>query len=433
MMSFRMTPFLAVFLCASSPAQWEDIRRIGNGGETYVSSDDAGTVYISSHIPVQVIVSRDWGATFGKPYEFPNSLGDMLVYARPNGKAIVTYMYPFSTQGMASAVTDDYGKTWKDGKGIPGRPLDREWVTTNEATDEAFMIYSDGYIGGPKSKGVFIAKSTDGGLNWKEISRVDNEEEGDYAIDPHLVSSSDGKLYAFWTTSSDYNTVDTYRFATSTDGGKTWGKFSTIAKVNKKVSGKDMDTQERWMLGGVAASGEKEVMAFYVNYVPVPVSGEDKPCLVTHVRYSHDAGATWTESKPVLNPTELGKAAKLYAQNKTADANNAQYMQCLSWGFYDRQSRPHFVWQDNRDGQAKLNDSYYNQWRVRHAWATKPGEESFASEPVSRPVVCIRPPLDFLCATADSKYVYVTWTETPKATDGWAFTGEFWFGRKKID
>lgn len=425
---------LATLLIGSSVfAQWEDVKRIGNGGETYVSSDGNGTVYASSHIPVQVVVSRDWGATFSKPFEFPDSLGDMVVYARPEGKAVVSYMYPLSKSGMSTWNTSDFGKTWKQGTGIPGRPLDREWIATDEKTGACYMIYSDGYIGGPKSKGVYCAKSDDGGLTWKQISRCDKEAEGDYPVDPHIVNSSDGKLYALWTTSKDYNTIDTYKCSVSTDGGKTWANHTLLADVTKKVGDTAVDVQERWMLGGLAAYGPDEVMAFFVNWMPVDVYGTTHTCLAIHVRYSHDAGKTWGEPTTVVNKKELETAAKLYYEKRQSGDNYPDYIQCLGWGCYDGKGTPHFIWQDNRYGQAKLGEKDFNRWHVRHAWSGKAGAECVTSEQVSKVVTCKRPPLDFLCACADSKYLYVTWTETPGKTTDWEFTGEFYFGRKKID
>lgn len=413
--------------------QWEDVKRMGTGGETYVSADGQGTVYISSHLPVQSFVSRNWGETFGNQHLFPNSLGDMVVYARPKGKAIVTYMHPTGEGGMASFNTNDYGVTWKEGKGIPNRKLDREWIATDEKTGAAYMIYSDGYIGGPKSKGIFLSRSDDDGLTWTEVGRVDKEAADDYPVDPHLVNSTDGKLYALWTTSKDYDTVDAYKCAVSADGGKTWTDHTTLGTVTKSVAGKTVDTQERWMLGGLAAFGEKEVLAFYVNYIPIDVYGDKKGCLVSHVRYSHDAGKTWGPAQTILNEKELKKVATAYYDKRTSGENFPDYIQCLTWGCYDAAGRPHFVWQDDRDGQALIVDKAYNRWHVRHAWSTKAGEPCVDSERVSKVVVCKRPPLDFICAAADSKYLYVTWTESPKSTGGFDFSGEFWFGRKKLD
>ena len=413
--------------------QWDDVKRIGTGGETYVSTDGEGTVYISSHLPVQAFVSRNWGDSFGNAHPFPDSLGDMVVYARPKGKAIVTYMHPTGKGGMASFATSDYGQTWKQGTGIPDRKLDREWVATDEKSGAAYMIYSDGYIGGPRSKGIFVSKSEDDGLTWKELGRVDKEAPGDFPVDPHLVNSSDGKLYALWTTSKDYDHVDAYKCAVSTDGGVTWTNHTTLGTVTTTVNGKNMDNQERWMLGGLAAHGEKELLAFFVNYMPIDVYGDKKGCLVSLVRYSHDAGKTWSEPQTILNERELKKAATAYYDKRTSGDNFPDYIQCLTWACYDAAGHPHFVWQDDRDGQTMLDLKAFNRWHIRHTWSNKPGDPCVDSERVSKSVTCKRPPLDFICAAADSKYLYVTWTETPKATGGFDFSGEFWFGRKKLD
>ncbi|MBS1721566.1 MAG: exo-alpha-sialidase [Armatimonadetes bacterium] len=411
-------------------AQWEDVKKLGSGGETYVSTDGKGTVYVSSHIPVQAIVSRDWGATFGEPKVFDNSLGDMVVYARPNGKAVVTYMYPMSTAGMATWKVSDYGKNWEQGKGIPGRPLDREWPATDEKTGAVYLVYSDGYIGGPKSKGVFVSKSTDDGLSWSEMGRVDKEAPGDYPVDPHMVSTKGGKLYALWTTSKDYDKVDAYKVAYSTDGGKSWQGHTTLGTVDK-IEGADV--QERWMLGGLACYGEDEVCGFFMNYKQVVSQGRIMPCLLVFTRRSHDGGKTWGPASPVVSPEELKRAALAYNKKRVAEENYPSYMQCLSWAAFDAKGRLHMVWQDDRDGQGTLDGKAFDRWHVRTATAKSNSEEFGDSEQVSKTVTCLRPPLDFICCCADDKYLYVTWTETPQSSQGWNFTGEFWFGRKKLE
>ncbi|MCC6403147.1 MAG: exo-alpha-sialidase [Fimbriimonadaceae bacterium] len=419
-----MIASIATFALLAAPSQsssW-DVRRLGNGGETFVATDGAGAVYATSHLPTQVFSSQDWGASFASPKVFGDALGDMIVLVRGKGEATVCYM-PKSLDGMVTHATKDFGKTWERGDGIRGRPLDREWLAYDPATKRTYLNYSDGYIGGPRSKGVFVAASTDGGLSFGTDVRADNLTEGNYAIDPGLSISSTGTLYNMYTSSSDYNTVDSYHFSYSTDQGKTFTGHRKIEGVNKDLG----DTQERWMLGGVTAHGESLVTVFYVNYVSVTIEGKEYRPLLAMYRTSTDGGKTFEPSKIASPQGELEKAVLAHAKSRGADSE-APFVQCVPWACYDAAGRLHMVWQDNRAGSAEAGRS---KWTVRHAVAGEKGTLG-ASEQVSAPYEAIRPPMDFMACAADSKYIYVTWTENPGSTNAWDFTGTFYFAKKSL-
>ena len=73
------------------PSTWT-ATKLGRGGEPYVSTDNQGSVYLSSHIPSQVFVSRDWGKTMKLSRTFGDSLGDVVAFAMPNGVLCMSYM-----------------------------------------------------------------------------------------------------------------------------------------------------------------------------------------------------------------------------------------------------------------------------------------------------------------------------------------------------
>ncbi|MGE0001116.1 MAG: hypothetical protein AB7F50_10160 [Fimbriimonadaceae bacterium] len=412
--------FATLLSVALLPA-WE-IRRLGNGGETFVATDGAGTVYATSHLPTQVLVSRDWGASFGPAQVFDDALGDMIVLVRGKGEATVCYM-PKSVDGMITHSTKDFGKSWERGDGIRGRPLDREWLVYDPVLQRTYLNYSDGYIGGPKSKGVFVAPSTDGGLTFGPDVRADNLKEGSYAIDPGLAISTLGTVYNMYTSSSDYNTVDSYHFSVSTDQGKSFAGHRVIETVNKELG----DTQERWMLGGVTAHGESMVTVFYVNYVSLTIAGKQYRPLLAMYRTSKDGGKTFEPSVIATTQDELEKAVLAHAKTAGGESE-APFIQCLPWACYDESGTLHLVWQDNRLGLAQAGRS---KWTVRHALANDNGTLE-KSEQISAPYEAIRPPMDFMACAADSKYIYVTWTENPGSTNAWDFTGSFYFARKAL-
>ena len=176
--------FLALLLISAQlcHSQWEDVRRIGIGGESTVASDGEGNVFVTSHLPCSLWQSHDWGNTFNRTFRFPDSLGDMFVYLRPNHKVDVSYIRS-KIHGLTTWYSLDGCQTLQKGKNVDG-PLDREWVISNKA-GELFMDYSNGYIGGPKSKGLFLAVSKNDGESFKQIARVDREVPGSYAVDLH--------------------------------------------------------------------------------------------------------------------------------------------------------------------------------------------------------------------------------------------------------
>jgi hypothetical protein len=428
-MSFAL--ILATLFTAKAPVtaplqtsgSWET-RTVGTGGETFVSTDGKGTVYISSHIPSQILTSRDSGASFGAPVSFPDSLGDVTHLALPDGRVIVTYL-DRKLNGLIAQSSKDYGKTFTKGNAPFNRPLDREWLAYDAKRKQTALIYSDGYIGGPKSKGVFVAVSPDDGITWKETARVDNETAGSYAIDPHIVSLSDGTLVGFWNTSVDYDKVNSFRTARSLDGGKTFTGHQTLQVIDP-ASG---DTQERWMLGGLASFGKSEVSAFFVRYESMALESGPLNTMRVCVRTSKDGGKTFGPARNVTRPDELTSSAASFLGGRL-DATEP-FRQVMAWGAYDPTGTLHLIWFDNRYGQSRVGEKSLSRWQLRYA-ALRPGQKDAVSEPVGKPFAAARPALDFICCAADRNFVYVTWTENQNSASGYDFSGTFMFARKKL-
>ncbi len=426
-----MVSFLCVvsLVAGLTPPQtsWE-LKKLGTGGETYVSTDDQGTVYCSSHIPTQVYASRDWGATFTHMKTFPDSLGDVVVLALPRGRALMTYMIS-ATDGFRSQVSSDYGKSWAPGAPPHGRPLDREWPAYDPATKTLYLIYSDGFIGGPKSKGIFLAESKNYGATWVELGRIDKEPSEHYPVDPHMVLSSDGKIYAFWTVTTDFNTIDYISTAVSTDHGKTFGHQQQVAVHDKSL---DADLQERWMLGGLASFGPSTVTVFYTSYDKVTVDGSGALVLRALTRTSKDGGETFGPPVPAGGPEETSVAVRQYRNKKYRDENNPYFMQVMPWGCYDQKGRLNLVWMDDRDGQGDIRGNAYNKWHLRSAVVDPALKSQAASERVGGDFLAARPALDYLCCTADSKYFYASWTQNEGSEGTFDFSGQFYFARRPV-
>ncbi|HRF58471.1 MAG TPA: hypothetical protein PLH94_01000 [Fimbriimonadaceae bacterium] len=420
-----LTSVLFVFV-SSAFGQWADVKRLGSGGEPFVASDGTGNVYVTCHQPCQLFVSRDGGAAFQMVKQFDDGLGDLHVIAPGPNRMHVVYMFT-SVNGLQVWNSSDAAKTLERGGSVKG-PLDREWLAASPTNPlELYLNYSDGYIGGPKSKGVFLSRSDDGGKSFGQVSRIDNEPEGSYAVDPYLTTTGDGTLVGMWAASTDYNRIDAYKTATSSDGGKTWSNHQTLGNVRKDLG----DAQERWMLGGITSSGKSTVVAWFMDYQTVSLGVTMSPLVVMY-RVSTDAGKTWSPAKRITAMGELTEAIDGVKALKEADGKPVLYRQTLPWMTADPYGRIHVVYTDNRAGQGEIDGKPAAKWHVRYAVLDDLTKGFVPSERLSKDYVAGRPPLDFIGCAADKERVYATWVETPGAADGWRFSGELWFGRKPI-
>jgi hypothetical protein len=421
-------PVLTLLALIGLPAQaqWKDVRKITTGGESTVATDNKGNVYITSHQPCELMISRDWGETFAEKHSYPDGLGDMHISVWGSGRVHLTYMVN-GASGIKNHYSFDSGKTMREGGRLDG-PLDREWIAPNFRTGEVNVIYSEGYIGGPKSKGIFVAKTTDYGRTFGKPVRVDIEPETSFAVDPYISSTPGGKLYAAWGTSKDYNTIGGLGFAYSADGGKTWKGHQTLATMHGDLG----DTQERWMLGGIVSTGEDRVIAYYQDYTQVEVDGKTHKPLLTYMRISDDGGTTFAEARTVVPMDEIKASLRSYAAAFNREEAYPIYIQTLPWMAADAAGKIHLALVDNRTGQTAIENRVMNRWGVRYLQMAKGAKEFGPSEQVSQPFAAVRPPLDFNSIAVDSKYVYVTWSENPNSPTNGDFSGELYLGRKAL-
>jgi hypothetical protein len=230
-----------------------------------------------------------------------------------------------------------------------------------------------------------------------------------------------------WEVSSDYDTIDRFDFSYSTDGGQTFTGHKELARFNK-----NFDTQERWILGSIIGYGRDNIAVVYPNYDDVTVDGIVYHPLLQHYKYSTDGGKTFSEGKTVSSYAEIENAIRSFVAHQKTKANYAYYIQTLPWLCSDPDGGVHLAFEDNRSGQGLSKTAYFDKWHVRFASSANLAQGFGPSERVSDDVICKRPPLDFLSCAADSKRAYITWTETPGASDDWRFTGNLWVGRKSL-
>jgi len=432
----RLASLVGLCSCAlPCIAQWSDVRQIGIGGESVIASDDAGNVYVASHIPCSLWQSHDWGDKFQRTFRFPDALGDMALYLRPGKKVDVSFLRS-AIDGVGTWYSLDGGATFQKGQNVVG-PLDREWLTSNSNGD-LFMDYTNGYIGGPKSKGLFLNLSRNDGQTFKKIGRVDREKPGSYAVDPYIAMTSKNRLICMWATSTDYDTIDTFKLAYSDDNGKQFSKPLTVADFPKTVDGQKVYVQERWMLGCILTVGGDKVAVVYPHYAGVPVDGKKELAFLLYYKVSFDGGQTFGEGRSLLPQDEVVAAVRSYRAHKLAEETHPYYIQTLPWLCADPTGRVYLAFTDNRGGQSRFKNNILNRWQVRSSTCFNLHDGFTWSEQVSHMYDSKRPPEDFLSCVADSKMLYISWTENPGVTEDWplatfaSFTGNLYVGRKRL-
>jgi hypothetical protein len=404
---------------------------LGQAGEPFVATDDQGHVYVTGHIyngsSSQAIfyASSDHGATFPTSHVFNGTCCDFQVHAGPAGIVYVSYLP--SGDGVNLAVSSDFGASFSQDKTVLAGPLDREWIDTRNGNLDA--VYSDGYIGGPVSKGVFFSTSANFGDTFTMKTRMDNEPSGTEAIDP-MISCKANVILGGWLTSTDRNSIDAFRVSRSTDGGQTFQGHTTIFNVSKAIG----DTQERWISGVLVSCPGQTYYTVFQNYALINVDGTDRKALLLYYRRSTDGGATWSAAKTVTPLSEIKDAIRHYQATKWTDdaAIWPYYIQHEPWVCIDPYGTLHVVWFDNRDGQ---NPNVMNsKWRVYHGQGRYDTDVWEKTDAISESFLCVQPNLDYISCAADSKYVYCAWIRRISQTStGWSFSGDLFFSRRPVN
>jgi hypothetical protein len=208
------------------------------------------------------------------------------------GSTIVTALQAgrFSDVGSANigwATSNNGGMTWKKGflpgtTKLAGGSYDR--ITDPTVAYDALyhtwligtvaFVYTSNSIAAPA---VLVNLSTDGGLTWSRPVIVDYVGFSGYldkdwvACDNTSTSPYYGRCYAAW---DDYDRGNLMEMSTSTDGGKSWGRFETTAD---DVSGLD---------AGMLVQPD--------GHVIVPILGRAQTTVAVYS--STNGGASWNRS-----------------------------------------------------------------------------------------------------------------------------------------
>ncbi|MFI5387841.1 MAG: hypothetical protein ACHQ50_17160, partial [Fimbriimonadales bacterium] len=192
------------------------------------------------------------------------------------------------------------------------------------------------------------------------------------------------------------------------------------------------DTQERWMLGSLVATGQDTAMMVYEDYVSLNVDGQEVKPLLVFYRVTTDGGKTWSSPKTCLTPKEITLAMRGFLKADGPAGIVKNYVQTLPWICSDSYGKVHLAFVDNRSGTTSSGDKKVGLWQVRLATWTDPKAGFGQSERVSHDWPAGRPPLDFLGCCSDGANSWVIWTENPKNTGLWDFSGDLYIAHRRL-
>lgn len=287
------------------------------GGEPGVDVDSTGYVYENAPSgggASWVYRSADNGATWTS---FPGPVAPAGGFDS-NGAIDACdtyYMADLYIGGSTLHFTKDHGQTWlSQPLTLASAPGDRQWIETGPGCGVLYQIWEN------LATGVWIAKSTDGGLTWplqKNIGPV-TDIIGNLAVD-----KADGSVYVAYAKSG-------YHLLVSRDGGSTWTDKTVYAapqNVNLADSFPVVTTDKAgnvyavWEQDSVSGKGRTATHRFDIDYA-----------------YSTDHGATWSAPKLIQSgstgsnvfPWAVGGAAGhldvvwYRAESGNANPNNNQ-------------------------------------------------------------------------------------------------------------
>lgn len=403
------TLVLSLITTTTPLPDWE-VKEILTAGQPMLAANDKGVVYIAHHQPGGMLISRDWGATFGEARTFSDALSDVRITAA--GDRLQLNYLCTGAAGIRNYYSFDAGKSLRDGGKILG-DMDRATIVNNPKTADLILLTSLGYPGGPTSQGILAYRSTDFGRSFTKSGRADEMEVGIQAVDPNLAVGSDGTLYATWATTKNGSTLSSIVFASSSNGGKTWKNRTELAQLSTKG-----DTQERWMLGGLLASGNR-VIAYYPDYVEKEIGGEKHQILLTHLRISEDGGGSFGPEQIATPAEELDGILKV----------QPNYRQTMPAMALDAAGKLHLAYVDNREGTSS-QDKRMTNWSVRYAFLGDNAKNPAMSETVAPSFSSVRAPLELIGCAVDSKFLYVSWSQNPGSTEDLDYRGALMFARK---
>ena len=266
-----------------------------------------------------------------------NIVGGSNDYATPTSDAWCGYYWSF-----------DGGKRWERGL-IPGYPNGPVSVLTGyeAAGDPVVMSGPNGefYFAGiafkrstpnlGRSSGIFVAKSTDGGRTFGQVSMVTRSFTALTFHDKEwmAVDQSNGNVYVTWTLFN--GPVSQIVFSKSTDGG---GRFTQVPKVLTEIRAREFQNQ-----GSQVVVDRKGTI--HVTWIDYRSATEG----VNRYTSSSDGGDTWSTPVDICSVTYI---ADPLPNNGYRTPTMEAFAVDNTGGPYD--GSIYLVWPDQRTGDADI-------------------------------------------------------------------------------
>jgi hypothetical protein len=269
--------------------------------------------------------SLDGGQTFTDGGPLPGRAlwrGDPALSVSPDGQTfyLAGIYNELASLAVARGTVTDSTITWSDPTLITANgPFDKDAITVDPNTGDIYVTYTR--LSGPG--GIWLAKSTDGGLSF--ATPVPVSTSGGLQGSAPIVGPN-SELYVAW--NIGYPTDTGIGFAKSLDGGQTFSAPQTIARTSRIfISG----TERNPMFPSMAVDRSPDSPNFgnlYVAFHTNNISGKPDAAMVT----STDGGDTW--SAPILINDDGGVGAQWSPTISVDDSGNVNAF------FYDRRDNP---------------------------------------------------------------------------------------------
>ncbi|HMQ68104.1 MAG TPA: T9SS type A sorting domain-containing protein [Ignavibacteria bacterium] len=302
----------------------------------------------------------DWFAT-PSPSWGQQMRGDPVMAYDSLGNSYFDNMYGASILGTRIAKTTDNGLSWAN-VSFANIGNDKNWV----AADQTGGPYK-GYVYGVMTGGS-VVRSTDFGISFQNVYFATNQLPGMMVcVGANVLNGANvqgGCVYVVSNTGS--STAPNWTFHRSTDGGTTWSARSTVVYANYvgtfvggRNSVENMRTRPYPMITADNSYGPHRGR-LYVTYASNSPAGDgNKPDIFT--RYSDDQGATWSGETRVND-----------------DVNSAAHNQWSPANWCDKITGKLYVqWMDTRD--CPTSDSCL----IYASYSTDGGVSFVTNQPVS--------------------------------------------------
>ena len=250
------------------------------------------------------------GTVFGPPLvlDAPSVLADPTV----PGRAYATWAKadaPQSLRRQQVAVTNDGGKTWTAGRGVPGTQsafYGRLAVAADGALVDVLAETAEPipFSSCPPPLTLSARRSTDLGVNWSAPASIGQSDTGVSAVG----RGPDGTLYVSWKQAGpDSHEV---QLGVSSDGGRTWLSRRVGAAVGGPLQTSTVNSTCAFPAIPDLAVGSDGTVA--VAFMDHRNDKGNTPARVTNVwlRTSADHGANWSETD-VAGPFDQTQAPSL--------------------------------------------------------------------------------------------------------------------------